>query len=140
MVKLDELPEEADRIQLDKLSRFLDHIGGEVELIATGEDWQQGGKNKTEGLKIHLITKVPYSVTFDMRTEDPKEEVTDEPVLYEEGLPVTQLYGKMASVDLKMYLGLLELDDTESLQESFYFYKLVPQRQGYARLMPFRKA
>lgn len=140
MVKLDELPEEADRIQLDKLSRFLDHIGGKIKLIATGEDWQQGGKNKTEGLKIHLITEVPYSSTFDMRTEDANEEVVEEPIIYEDGLPVTQLYGKMASVDLKMYLGLLELDSTDALQEAFYFYKLVPQRQGYARLMPFEKA
>ena len=137
-MKIDELPESADRIQLAKIQRFLNHLGGRISLKATGEAWQEGGKNKTEGLKIHLVTIIPYETNFDMSAEDGKE-ITSKPVVYEDGLPVTQLYGKMASKELKIAMGALSLDDTEQLQEDFYWYRLVAMPQGYARLMPFEK-
>lgn len=136
-MKLNELPVEADRIDLKKIQRLMDHLNGEIKLIATGEEWQPGKPGKTEGLKIHLTTEAPFSCNFDMKAEDGKE-LTKESVLYEDGLPTTQLYGKQASVELRIGMESLGLNDTTQLQENFYWYRLRNTGQGYDRLVPFK--
>lgn len=135
MVKLDELPTEQERIQLDKIQEFMESLGGTIELKATDEDWQQGGKNKTKGLKIHYTTRVPFVCNFDFDNG----ERTDEPVTYDDGLPVTQLYGKMASRVLRENLEKLGISNTEVLQKAFYRYRLRAMRTGFPRLIPYEK-
>lgn len=138
MVKLGELPTEGDRIQLSKLQEFMESIGGKVELIATSEEYQKEDKenNKVAGLNIHLITRVPFVCNFDFD----KGEETPEPIEYEEGLPVTQKYGKMASKILIDNLESMGIDDTEALQTGYFVYRLRAMRMGYPRLIPVARA
>ena len=93
MVKLTELPTEKGRIELEQLQYFLEHIGGKIELIATDEGMQEGTKDKTGGLKIHFKTRDNFELTWDMTNSKP----LDEPVIHEDGMGITQLYGKQGS-------------------------------------------
>jgi hypothetical protein len=135
MVKLDDLPTEQERVQLDKIQEFMESLGGKINLIATDEDWQKPASGKTGGLKIHYITEVPFICNFNFD----KGIAVDEPITYEEGLPVTQLYGKMASRILRENMEKMGIDDTEDLQDARYWYRLRAMRTGFPRLIPFEK-
>ena len=132
---MDDLPQEQERVQLDKIQEFMESLGGQLSLIATDEDWQKEASGKTGGLKIHFITEIPFVCNYDFD----KGEVTTDPVTYEEGLPVTQLYGKMASRILKDNMEKLGLDDTEELQHCHHLYRLRAMRTGFPRLIPFER-
>ena len=113
----------------------MESLGGKIDLIATDEDWQKPSAGKTGGLKIHFITEVHFVCKYDFD----KAKVTTDPVTYEEGLPVTQLYGKMASRILRENMEKLGIDDTEMLQDARYWYRLRAMRTGFPRLMPFER-
>lgn len=132
MVKLDELPSEQGRIELEQLQYFLEHVGGKIELIATGEEMQEATKDKTGGLKIHFKTRPDYELTWDM--DNGKPLVT--PVVYDEGMGITQLYGKQGSKILTTHMEALGYDDTDELGKRFHWYRLRQQRTGFSRLYP----
>jgi hypothetical protein len=138
MVQLDQLPQEGDRIQLSWIQEFMEHLGGKIDLIATGEDFQKEDKknNKTGGLKIHYVTRIPFVTNWD----NDEGKATEEPQEYEEGLPVTQLYGKMASKALIDNLTSMGITDTEELQKGYFTYRLRAMRMGFPRLIPVGRA
>lgn len=132
MVKLDELPTEKGRIELEQLQYFLEHIGGKIALIATGEGWQEQTKDKTGGLKIDYKTVDNFELTWDMENGKPLAT----PVVYEEGMGITQLYGKQGSKILTTHMEALGYDDTAELGKRFHWYRLRQQRTGFSRLYP----
>lgn len=136
MVKLDELPEGEARIDLGHLQRFIRILGGTVKLIALEEKWQEESAGKTGGLNITFKTEDNFMSPIDMDSKEGDEVETE----YEEGLKITQKYGKMASGVLGPALEALGLSDTEELQKTFYIYELHGMRTGYPRLMPIEKA
>jgi hypothetical protein len=112
MVKLDELPEEKERISLTELPE-------EMVLKAVRETWRDDVKDesgrviKTGGLVVEFITK--------------------------DGKSITQKYSKIHSKTLKEALKKLGIKDTEDLQKIWCRYKRTNFRTGFPRLIPVEK-
>lgn len=130
MVKIDDIPTEEGRIELDKLQDFMDAHNNRVPFIAIKETIQVETEDKTGGVVISFQTPVPFKANYDM--EQDKRTVK----LYEEGLKLTQKYSKVSGTKLTEAMENLELNDTEELQKNYYLYKLQGMRMGYPRLIP----
>lgn len=136
LVKLDDLPEEQGRIDLEQLHQFMEAHGNEVPFIAVTEKLQDATAEKTGGLNITLWTGANYKSRWDFEN---KIEL-DEPTVLEEGLYVTQKYSKISGRKLKESMESMGLNDTEQLGKGFFNYRLRTQRTGYARLIPVSKS
>jgi len=134
MVKIDEIPIEKGRIPLDQLAPFMEANGNRIILITLSQEMVDEDKanKKTGGLKAELWTGRNFKSKYDIVTKLPVET----PVLYEDGLKLSQKWGKIPSAELVKVLNEMGHDDTDILGEHFFEYKLVSQRTGYARLIP----
>jgi len=112
MVKLDDLPEEKERISLAELPE-------EMILKAVGEAWKEDVKDatgrvvKTGGLVIEFITR--------------------------DGKSITQKYSKIHMRVLKDALKKLKIEDTSELQKYWCRYKRTNFRTGFPRLIPVER-
>jgi hypothetical protein len=112
MVKIDELPEEKERLSLAELPE-------EMILKAVAEVWKDDVKDatgkviKTGGLVIEFVTK--------------------------DGKSITQKYSKIHSKTLKDALKKLGMKDTEELQKYWCRYRRTNFRTGFPRLIPVEK-
>lgn len=134
MVKIDDLPIEQGRIPLDQLSDFIEANKNRIVLITTSQEMVDEDKvlKKTGGLKANLWTGKNFKSLYDVS----KKQTVTTPILYEDGLQVTQKWGKIPSAELVKRLEEMNFKDTDILGEKFFEYKLVNQRTGYARLIP----
>lgn len=139
-MKLKDVPMEKGRIPLDQLNDFMKAHKFSVPFIATSEEYVDesevivDGKKeaKSAGLKINLWTGKNFASNYDIN----KKQIVPRGILYEDGLMVTQKYGKIAGGMLIASLEKLGHDDTDILGESFFDYELSPQRTGFPRLIP----
>lgn len=134
MVKIDEVPIEQGRIPLDQLGDFMDANGNRVTLITLSQEMVDEDKpnKKTGGLKAELWTGRNFKSKYDINTKKTVVPL----VLYEDGLKLTQKWGKIPSGELVKVLEGMGYDDTDVLGEHFFEYKLVSQRTGFPRLIP----
>ena len=134
MVKIDDIPVEQGRIPLDQLSDFLEANKNRVILIATSQEMVAENKEgkKTGGLKANLWTGRNFKSMYDIN----KKQTVTTAVIYEDGLQVTQKWGKIPSGELTKSLKDMGFNDTDVLGEKFFEYKLFSQRTGYPRLIP----
>lgn len=89
---------------------------------------------KTGGLKANLWTGKNFKSKYDITTN---QQVSTS-VLYEDGLQVTQKWGKIPSASIVNTLKELGFKDTDVLSEKFFEYKLQDQRSGFSRLLPIK--
>lgn len=136
MVKLDDIPEEKPRIDLEYLHNFMDAHGGTVDFIVESEREQAGTEDKTGGINMQLWTGANFVSNYDI---DAKSVVTN-PITYEDGLRLTQKYSKISGRHLREAMEQMKIKDTEKFQESFYTYRLKAMRQGYGRLIPISQS
>ncbi len=138
MVKLDDVPIEEGRIPLDQLADFMDANGGRIILITTSQEMVDEDKTakKTGGLKANLWTGRNYKSKYSIN----EKKLLAIPITYEDGLQLTQKWGKIPSVDLVKNLEKMGFNDTDALGEAFFEYKLVSQRTGFPRLLPIGKS
>jgi hypothetical protein len=134
MVKLDDVPIEQGRIPLDQLGDFMDANGNRLTLITISQEMVEEDKanKKTGGLKAELWTGRNFKSKYDINTK----KVVSPSIVYEDGLKLTQKWGKIPSGELVKILEEMSHDDTDVLGEHFFEYKLVSQRTGFARLIP----
>jgi len=134
MVKIDQVPVEQGRIPLDQLGDFMDANGSRVTLITISQEMVEEDKanKKTGGLKAELWTGRDFKSKYDINTK----KTVSPPIIYEDGLKLTQKWGKIPSGELVKVLESMGHDDTDVLGEHFFEYKLVSQRSGFSRLIP----
>lgn len=138
MVKLDDIPEEEARLELDKLQDFMDHMPDGLPLIALSEkvveDTVVEGRPKVGGINITFSTPIPFKCGYNL------EKDVAEKTEYDKGLKLTQKYSKISKKALKKAMIKLGLKSTEDLQKAYYNYRLRAFRVGFPRLIPMVKA
>jgi len=148
MVKLDNLEKEQPRIDLDTLEAFINVHGVDMtvdgvprktlELQAISERYKQGTKDSVSGYLVDLWTG--HNFPNRVQVINDKVNVVDEPEIIEDGMVLTQKWSRIITNKLTKSLDAMGIEDTEQLQNGFFYYALTQVRTGYPKLIPIKRS